>query len=329
MANIVLGIGTSHSPALNSPAADFRHHADRDRANPNLRDKYGNACTYNDLLSRADPALKAEISLETIERRVSSCARSIDRLGRSLSDASLDALIVVGDDQLEQYRFDNMPAVLIYCGSDIQNDVSPLPDSAPEYWRQARSQFHESEGPRDYPVDHNLARHLVRTLVESNFDIAFADRLGRDHGEGHAFGFVHQRLMTHSTVPIVPIILNTYYPPNQPAPRRCYGLGQAIRAAVESWDRDSRIGILASGGLSHFTIDEDLDRTILDACRNKDGETLKSLPVAKLNSGNSEIRNWITVAGAVEHLDTDWQVYEPCYRTEAGTGCGMAFAVWS
>ena len=49
----------------------------------------------------------------------------------------------------------------------------------------------------------------------------------------------------------------------------------------------------------------------------------------KLNSGNSEIRNWITVAGACEHLNVNWQDYVPCYRSVAGTGCGMGFAVWS
>jgi 3-O-methylgallate 3,4-dioxygenase len=68
---------------------------------------------------------------------------------------------------------------------------------------------------------------------------------------------------------------------------------------------------------------------ILAACRNHDGEALSSIPMAKLNSGSSEIRNWITVAGASEHLQTAWQDYVPCYRSLAGTGCGMGFAVWS
>lgn len=329
MAKIILGIGTSHSPALNSPATDFRHHAERDRANPNHRDKQGNACSYDDLLAQADPSIRGEIIPSIIERRVKTCAETIDRLAHVLAEARLDALIIVGDDQLEQYRDDNMPAMLIYCGSDIRNDVSSLPETAPAYWRQARAQFHEPAGPRDYPVDNQLARHLVSTLIESDFDISYADQLRRHHGEGHAFSFVHRRLMSDSVVPIIPVVLNTYYPPNQPRPSRCYALGQAINAAVETWDEDKRIGILASGGLSHFTINQDLDRTVLDACRNKDGEKLRTIPTNLLNSGNSEIRNWITVAGSVEHLDTEWQIYEPCYRSEAGTGCGMAFAVWS
>jgi hypothetical protein len=85
-------------------------------------------------------------------------------------------------------------------------------------------------------------------------------------GEGHAIGFVHKRIMK-DVVPIVPVCINTYYPPNQPTPRRCYKLGQAIRAAVESYPGDKRVGIIGSGGLSHFVVDEALDRGFIDMLR--------------------------------------------------------------
>ena len=134
--------------------------------------------------------------------------------------------------------------------------------------------------------------------------------------------------MSDHVVPIVPVALNTYFPPNQPRPRRCYELGKAIRAAVCASEHSTRVGILASGGLSHFTVDEELDRGLLDACNRNDGEALSSIPVEKLNSGSSEIRNWIAVAGAASHLKVDWQEYIPCYRSAAGTGCGMGFSVW-
>ena len=123
-------------------------------------------------------------------------------------------------------------------------------------------------------------------------------------------------------------MVNTYYPPNQPRPARCLALGRAIARAVERFPAGLRVGVLASGGLSHFTIDEALDRELLRACRSRDGAALAALPAAKLNSGSSEIRNWIVAAGAAEALDTAWQEYEPLYRTPAGTGCGMAFAAW-
>jgi 3-O-methylgallate 3,4-dioxygenase len=134
--------------------------------------------------------------------------------------------------------------------------------------------------------------------------------------------------MTDHVVPILPVALNTYFPPNQPRPARCHQLGKAIAASVRAAPGKERVGILASGGLSHFTVDEELDRLVLGACKRNDGKALSAIPPAKLNSGNSEIRNWITVAGASEHLKMDWQEYIPCYRSAAGTGCGMGFAVW-
>jgi len=90
-----------------------------------------------------------------------------------------------------------------------------------------------------------------------------------------------------------------------------------------------RIGIVGSGGLSHFLVDEALDRGVIDALARRDGDALQSLPRHKLNSGSSEIRMWICVAGAVEHLDFAWSSYVPGYRTPAGSGTGLGFALWS
>jgi 3-O-methylgallate 3,4-dioxygenase len=269
--------------------------------------------------------------MQVIERRVRACASHIERLAAAIAAANLDALIVVGDDQKEQYLEDNLPAFLVYCGEKIANGVLALPPGAPEYWKRARSIYHEPDAPREYPVAGELGRHLVRFLAENDFDIAYAERLPKpERGEGHAFGFVHRRLMGARVVPIVPLVVNTYYPPNQPRPRRCFQLGRALAQAVSRFDANQRVGIIASGGLSHFTIDEALDRAILDACEQGDEEALAALPLAKLNSGNSEIRNWIVMAGAAAAagLRCAWREYVPLYRTPAGTGCGMAFAAW-
>jgi 3-O-methylgallate 3,4-dioxygenase len=263
-----------------------------------------------------------------MQRRVNACNASIEKISRELKDARLDALIVIGDDQNEQYGDDNMPAILIYTGETIQNSPLLLDDDAPEFWRRARSQYHEDKQMRAYPVASTLALHIVDHLMDQGFDISHSKRLGKDIGEGHAFGFVHKRIMKDNVIPVVPVAINTYSAPNQPRPRRCYQLGQEIRKAVRTATGYERVGIVGSGGLSHFYLDEELDQRVLDACRNKDGESLSTIPPAQLNSGSSEIRNWITAAGASAHLDTQWQEYYPCYRSPAGTGYGAAFAVW-
>jgi hypothetical protein len=73
-------------------------------------------------------------------------------------------------------------------------------------------------------------------------------------------------------------------------------------------------------------VDEEIDRRAMTAMEQHDEETIVSLPVERLQSGTSEIRNWIAAYGAVEGMEMDVYDYVPCYRTPAGTGCAMGFA---
>ena len=253
---------------------------------------------------------------------------AMSRLGDYLRDARLDALIVVGDDHKELYQDDNLPAFVVYHGKTIRN-VPLAGFEGPDWARRATARYYEEREAREYPVESGLARHLICELVEREFDPVASDALPGGKGEGHAFAFVRKRLMADPALPVVPVLINTYFPPNQPTPRRCWKLGQAIREAVENYPDDARIGIVGSGGLSHFVVDEELDRGIIDALAHKDGEALQSLPRKKLNSGSSEIRMWISIGGAVEHLDMAWSHYVPGYRTPAGSGTGLGFAYWS
>jgi 3-O-methylgallate 3,4-dioxygenase len=301
-------------------------HARRDEMYAHHLDRDGRRVSYAQLLEQAPPGI--DVSPNTLARRVAACEQHLDRLSASLKEARLDALIVVGDDQHEQYFEDNMPAFLVYCGATIVNSTLDLPAEAPAYWKRARSIYHEPDAPREYPVARPLALHLVESIED--FDLAYAERLARPRGEGHAFGFVHRRLMGGPVVPIVPLVVNTYYPPNQPRPARCFRLGRAVADAVQKFPEETRVGIVASGGLSHFTVDEKLDAEVLAACEAGDEAALARIPPARLQSGNSEIRNWIVVAGAAAAagLRCAWREYVPLYRTPAGTGCGMAFAEW-
>jgi 3-O-methylgallate 3,4-dioxygenase len=335
MASIVFGAGTSHTPMLNMTAEEWPlfEELDRHRAH---RHKDGREATYDDLLAAAPAALLQEIAPEKHFRRHAEAMASLGRLGEELASARLDAVIVVGDDHKELYLDDNMPSILVYRGQTIPNmpnrtnrSSGPDGDRRPAWMQRAQARYYEAGGTRHYPVDAGLAQHLIGALVDREFDVSSANALPEGEGEGHAFGFVHRRLMNGADIPVVPIVLNTYYPPNQPSPRRCYKLGQAVRAAIESYPKDLRVGVVASGGLSHFTVDETLDGEVARALRAKDGAALQALPREQLNSGSSEIRNWICAAGALESLELRWLTYCPGYRTPAGTGTGLCFASWS
>jgi hypothetical protein len=325
---VVLGIGTSHSPMLSASAEEWARFAPRD---PTLQffGRDGEPTTYDALLARAAGRFDGECTQARFEERLRTAHSALDRLASEIERAHLDGLVIIGDDQKELFLDDCIPALAVYCGQTIAHQMRPPKREWPDWFAAIQSRYYTASGRIEYPVQAGLARHLAAHLVASGFDAATSDRLPRGEGEGHAFAFVHRRLLRdEASLPVIPVFLNTYYPPNQPTPARCHAIGRAIRAAVESWPASARVGVLASGGLSHFAIDEPLDRTIIAALRGADAAALAALPVTKLDSGNSEIRNWIAAAGAVDHLPLAWVEYVPAYRSPAGTGTGLCFAAW-
>jgi aromatic ring-opening dioxygenase catalytic subunit (LigB family) len=172
-----------------------------------------------------------------------------------------------------------------------------------------------------------LGEHLVRALAKADFDVARSNRLREDVGLGHAFTYLFQ-LLPDCEIPVVPFMVNTYFPPNAPTPKRCYALGQALRQAIESWPEPARVAVMASGGLSHQVIDEEIDQMTINGLLEKDREALCALPEERLVLGTSEIRNWVVLAGAMEPLPMTLIDYIPAYRSPAGTGCAMGFASW-
>lgn len=84
-----------------------------------------------------------------------------------------------------------------------------------------------------------------------------------------------------------------------------------------------RIGIVASGGLTHFAVDEDLDREVIHAMQANDAGTLCAMPYRGLRSGQSGMLSWIMAAGALAGLlALTESEYVPVHRTPAGTGIG-------
>ena len=125
---------------------------------------------------------------------------------------------------------------------------------------------------------------------------------------------------------MVPVFINTCYPPNRPTARRCYDFGIALRKAIETMPGDKRVLIIASGGLSHFVLDEELDRMLIQGLENDDRAVLEQLP--RLDSPTGEIRNWVAAAGACSGMRFELFDYVPTPRSAAGTGGGWCFAHW-
>ncbi len=332
MGQIVQGIATPHGPQLRLPFEGWLALRDKDETDKRI--------DFAALRKTVKPGIEDEITEARMQARYDACQANLAALGERLRQANPDVIVIIGDDQHEQFHGGNMPMFCVYHGDAVQLARRSQEKSGERIgsraWKAPRLQELQIaadealEGPRVRPADRELGEHLITSLRDDNFDVAASDELRPEAGLGHAFAFLYQNLLPGTEIPIVPVMVNTIFPPNQPAPGRCHALGQALRRAIDAWPKDTRVAIMASGGLSHTVIDEDIDHRTMDAVVNSDGAALMALPRDSLQLGTSEILNWIAAAGAMEdmspHAVGD---YIPAYRTAAGTGCGMGFVYWT
>ncbi|WP_372604189.1 hypothetical protein [Actibacterium sp.] len=330
MSKIVLGLATSHSPMLLAKDEELPRLVERDQADMlPFRDSEGNRISYAQVLANADPAIADKATPEKMLERAAQCRAATARLKQDIEAANLDALIIIGDDQNEMFKASNRPSLAIYHGEKAMNAFPPDMTGMMDWLVELRSRFY-SNPSKEYPNAKDLAEHIITHMVENDFDVGAVNEYPHGAGEGHAFAYVHSYLMNDAKpVPVVPVLLNTFYKPNQVTPRRALQIGKAIRAAVEDMPGDLRVGIIASGGLSHFMVDEAFDSKIVKALKEKNETDLLSLHRKNYIDGTSETLNWICVHGAVGDLPVDWLEYVPGYRSPAGTGVGLAFAAWA
>jgi 3-O-methylgallate 3,4-dioxygenase len=233
---------------------------------------------------------------------------------------------------MEMFDDGLIPAMSVYRGETIPNafpreeEIAKMPPGIP-----IAIPGHIPPQGATYPGLPDLGKHIIETAISEQFDVTSMGRLpdGVEHIP-HAFGFVFRNIMADKAVPTVPVVLNTFYPPNQPSVARCYDFGKSLLRAIEGWKSDARVALIASGGLTHFVVDEDVDNAVMDALRSRKIEGVAKLGEPIFQAGTSEIKNWVPVAGAMADLGYEPNVidYVPCYRSMAGTGNAMGFVYW-
>lgn len=349
MARIVGGFSSSHTPLMSLPGELWGEYA---RNDANIRDLVQppdcRRVTYQELLASADPAIAKAINVETFKRRAEAIQKGLNELQRRFEETNPDVVVMFGDDQEEVFFYDNYPTINVYWGETYKMLPRPIRPDMTEAAKISALAYGTDE--RDYPVDAELGLHLIGSLIDQDFDVAhsryqkgeYGGTVGpanwyldhqrttasRPFGLAHAFAFPICRWFGGRSIPMVPISINTCYPPNWIGPRRAYALGRAVRKALAAWNSDKRVAIVTSGGLSHFVVDEELDRAALKALAEADGEALSALPRTRLQSATTEILNWVAAAGAMGDTRMEVLTYEAGYRTAAGTGCGCAVGHW-
>jgi Catalytic LigB subunit of aromatic ring-opening dioxygenase len=338
MAQLCFGFGTSHGPLLSTPPDKWDLRAADDRRNRAHAFRDG-TYTFEELYElRKHERFEEQVALAIRTERHARCQHQLQALAERVAAAKPDVMVLIGDDQREWFRRgEAQPTFAVYHGDQVINtaaDPEGVMKRAPAmFWSH---KAHHPETDQSYPVQSDLALHIVEQAMRDAFDVATVSEVPREpdgspRGIGHAFGFVFRRVLLDRPIPFVPVLVNTFYPPNQATPKRCYEFGQSIARAIQSWGADKRVCVAASGGLSHFVIDEEWDQRILQAFRTQDAAALAREPNIVFRSGTSETKNWIIACGALAQagLEMDLLDYVPCYRSEAGTGNAMAFATWS
>jgi len=243
-----------------------------------------------------------------------SLTSAFSELGRRIKAARPDALIVISPDHWVNFFIDNLPAICV--------GVGEAHDGPPEPWFK--------EFPHRKMAGHPpLAEHVVRTALERDFEPSVSYKLALDHG----FCIPLWKAGLDPLPAIVPVIFNDLEPP-LPSVRRCYSWGAMLAAAVASFPGKLRVGVLATGGLSHSIgepdmgrIDEAFDRDCIRRFENGDAPALfdfldERLPGA--GNGASEVRNWVAAHGAARGRGFELIRYDPIPNVYVGCG----FASW-
>ena len=169
MAEIVLGIGTSHGPLLSTPPEQWDLRAKADLVNKAHYFR-GKSYDYESLLKERAPGFAKEAELENRRERYARCQRALDAVGKKFKDVAPDAFVIVGNDQREIFSDALTPAITVFRGTQIQN----IPDEKPEVspgLKIAEKGNCPPEGAT-YPGAQAFADHIINTLVADDFDIS-------------------------------------------------------------------------------------------------------------------------------------------------------------
>lgn len=296
---------------------------------------FGGALSHSPLMN---------VPLEADQDLIRRFSAAVGELGRLLSEARPDVLVVFGPDHFRALFYDLMPAFVIGVGRlDGWGD-----------WASPAGPFVAR------PV---LAKHILDAVMQDGFEPAFSYDLKVDHGVSQPL-----QLLGLEQFPVVPVLINAAGPP-LPLPARCFRFGAAVARAVAALPDPLRVAVIGSGGLSHDPptpspesddpevvrravhgratgfaasraretgllghtaelarrINPTWDRMVLDRFARGEAEALAAELTTEAihrdaGNGGQEIRTWLAVAGALGDPEMDVLSYDPVPALVTGMG---------
>lgn len=230
-----------------------------------------------------------------------------------LKELRPDVCIMVYNDHGADFFFDKYPTFAVGCA-----DSYPIAD--------------EGFGVRPLPPirgDLAFSQHLCRSLVYDEFDITVCQEMAVEHGFLVPMHLCFDPSEDGWPVASVPVEVNVLQHP-LPTARRCYRLGQAIRRAVDSYEKDIKVAIIGTGGMSHQltgpgfgAMNPDADLDFLERIE-RDPESLTELThqamMEKFGVEGIELIMWLVMRGA---LSGDAKRIHRNYYAPMTTGMGL------
>ena len=294
----ILGIGCSHAPMILNPPEQWA----------NVRKGIASRVPNYQAPPKLIEELGDDNGLSEDRKNQKRIVEAYRVLSDKLHSFRPDAVIVIGDDQVENFKRDNLPTFCVFTGSEVHGYPFHRPGAKSNLWDAPADAKYSFRCPQ------GLATDMVSFLIRDGFDISSSTELkGWEWGLPHAHINPLMFLNQDGALPILPLFVNCYgeeagegYPP-RPTARRCYDLGRAIRRFLDT--RTERVAVVASSSWSHHFLthkfnlcefDEAFDRRNLELLRRGEGSKLAELTPEEIQeSGDHEFLNWIIALGVL------------------------------
>ncbi len=230
-----------------------------------------------------------------------------------LADQRVNTVVMFYNDHLNHFQFGAYPTFAIGVAESM-----PVCD--------------EGNGPRDFPAvpgDVALGWHLASSLVADEFDLTICQEIELDHG-------VMSVLPLLASPPwpfkVIPINVNVLRDP-MPTPKRCWHIGQAVGRAIQSYDKNARVVVAATGGLSHQLHGPDFgfvnpqwDNRFMDLLIEQPEALAQATHQDFMERGGAEgveMMVWLAMRGALSTQIQPLQTVQRFYWAPMLTGYGL------
>ena len=203
-----------------------------------------------------------------------------------------DVAIVVYNDHGADFMFDKYPTFALgaaesYGIADEGFGTRPLPE---------------------VPGDSDLSIHICESLLADEFDLTVCQELKVEHGFLVPMNLCFPHGSRGWPVKAIPLQVNVIQHP-LPTAKRCFRLGQALRRAIDSYEKNLKVVILGTGGMSHQLqgkrfgfMNEKFDQWFLDELE-ENPESLAGISHQKImeeaGAEAVELIMWLTMRGAL------------------------------